>query len=270
MRYLHRKVNAAPIGAVLMCAAVLVAVLVGCGGGNSSSVSVSSPPFEIVSASSAPPVAESDSLEAPQSESSLIPPRPDVLEYTVEELDEERYENADGSRYMQLDVLPKSQAAQVVANAWLCEITGAFWKWEFLCETPLREPALAMHYVDALEQGYNEGYGYEAILVESISELSAEQLYTTMNRNGDLQLLWPYYISSGTQAAYEEYVNVFLAEGNRVVYMRGTLVNTALQASVQQEDNTSLNTYFVLAPDAAGNLVIKNSTQYTSGAFYVG
>lgn len=211
-----------------------------------------------------------------------MPVRPKEAEYELVELQPEMYFTYginDRGITFKGDV-PTSEAGRTVANAWLCEVSGEFWRWEYLCETPIRTPTVAMNYVDALMKDYAGGYGYQSITVHRVSQLSAEQLYTTTNTAGDALLLQPYYDQALSVLPFEQFVEEFVAAGNKVVIFSATLQLTETQAEAEgielqaDEDGKikpvtrELLAYYLVKKGGTGHDIIKNSTQEKGGAFF--
>lgn len=244
----------------LMKAAYLLAVLVllaGCGGG----------PREVpledrvsyVNGTSQGPL-----LPASRSESEAANTRPYNPEYEMVELESRMEANG---RVIEFAELPTSQANILVCNAWLCEVTGEFWRWDYMCEQLLRKPAVATNPIDELIKSYDNNYGFSSIYVSYSSQLSLEQLVAATNTLDGAPLLQGYYEKSGTQDTYENYVQAFVDQGNRVVVFQAKVTYTSQSAQTEGSGEINLTYYYIVAPGADGNFVIINNTYYGSGKF---
>lgn len=258
MRHTHR------LGALAL-ALVLLAALSAC------NVKPAAVPLEdritYADDSSAPPSESRPQASSSQSATSTIS-RPSNPTYELLTFDGSNVTGADG-RKMVFETLPGSTAANVVCNAFSAEVTGEFWRWQFLCQTPIRQPALAIHWLDALEQGYLEGYGYQTITVHNVYEMTAEQLYNTMDGRGENPILWPYFLRAENAASYEMNVDDFLSKGDRVVYLDCSLEYTPSQAAQNAVNGERLSAWYYLKTGDDGRLWIVNDTYYTDGKFVV-
>ncbi len=243
--------------AVLALALVLPAVLSAC------AVKPAEVPLEDRITYVQPP--EPQSQPRPAQAASSVPKagisRPSVPVYELLSFDETGVTGMDG-RKLVLEALPEDEAATVVCSALSAEVTGEFWRWQTLCQKPLREPALAMPWLDALEEGYLGGYGYQRITVHQVYTLSAEQMRTALDGRGENPILWPYFLKAGNQASYEANVDDFWAQGDRLVYLDCTLEFT----EAQDADTQRHTVWYYLKP-TGGHLWIVNNTLNTDGRF---